>query len=267
MGEIYTAHDMPKSLHSVEDHVQAIVETRRSSANGRFKPVDAGVERVADVIAGAGAVIADRLSDQGFRWSASTATFSRKVGIFKHTIRFQGDSENRSGLHVGVALYAQVTATALAQWRRLHSGRSDGMLWATQVGYLSEAHSYLKWQLADAALRASEIESMVLAIRNFVLRVFERYAAPETLVQHMHECREMLRTPSWAVEIALWLQSPQTAEEIVAAFLIARREEADSFWQHHQRFQLRLPKEEPFGYAAGLAWMCVKHGLSVPDKA
>jgi hypothetical protein len=263
MIEVQSSPDMPKSLHSIDDHVQDIVETRRSSAAGRFKAVDVGAERVADVIAGAGSAIAQALSDQGFRWSAGKAVFSRKVGIFTHTIRLQGDAENRSGLHVGVSMHAAVTSTALGQWRRDHCGRSDPMLWATQVGYLSEAQGYLKWQLLDPALRAAEIESMVSAIRDWVLPVFDKYTTPEMLKQHLHERRELLHAPHWAIEIALWLQSPQTAEEIAAAFLIARPEEAASFWQHHRRFQARLPKEAPFADAAALAWTCVTHGLSV----
>jgi hypothetical protein len=257
---------MPKSLHTIDDHVQSIVETRRRTAAGRFNAVGDDVERVADVIAGAGAVIAEVLSEHGFRWSAGKSAFTRKVGIFKHVIRFQGDADNRSGLHVGVSLHAEVTSTALAQWRRSHCGRANGaILWATQVGYLSDAHSYLKWQLVDAALRASEIDSMVSAIRDWVLPVFEVYSAPETLVQHLDTRRELMHAPHWAIEIALWLQSPQTAEDIVAAVLIARPGEADAFWQHHRRFQARLPVETPFAYAAALAWTCVKHGVSVPD--
>jgi hypothetical protein len=257
---------MPKSLHSIDDHVQAIVESRRTTATGRFTAADPGAERVADVIAGAGAVIAEALADQGFRWSPGKSTFSRKVGVFKHTIRFQGDAENRSGLHVGVAMHAEVASTALAQWRRVHCGRYDAYLWATQVGYLSEAHSYLKWQLVDPAHRASEIDSMLSAIRDWVLPVFGIYSDPAVLERNLVERRELLKAPMWAVEIALWLQSRQTAEEIVAAFLIARSDEADSFWLHHQRFQASLPDETPFQYAAALAWTCVKHGVLVPDR-
>ena len=255
---------MPKSLHSIDEHVGAIVEIRRNLVSERFKPTAPDAERVADVIAGAGAVIAQALAEHGFVWSASKSTFTRKVGIFKQVIRFQGDSDNRSGLHVGVALHAEVTSTVLAKWRREQATRDSGILWATQVGYLSEAHSYLKWQLVDPLVRATEIDSMLRAIRDWVLPVFDHYITPEILLRNLHERRELLHIPAWAVEIAIWLQSPQDAEAIVAAFLIARPLEADSFWQHHRKFLTRLPKEEPFAHAASMAWMCVKYAVAVP---
>lgn len=256
------SHNMPKSFHTIEDQVNAIVETRRITAAGQFAPVEAGVERVADVIAAAGAIIAESLSTTGFSWSPGKSTYTRKLGIFKQQIRIQGDADNRSGLHVGVSLHADVTSSALARWRRDHGTGNSAIVWATQVGYLTEAHGYLKWQLVDPDTRGAEVDSMLDTVRNHVLPVFQHYATPETLLQQLECRRELLTTPAWALEIAMWLQSPQSAQAIVAAFLGAQPNQADSFKQHLEKFRNRLPKEAPFAHAAALAWMCIRYAVA-----
>jgi hypothetical protein len=258
---------MPKSLHTIDDHVNAIVETRRITATGQFKPVEPGSERVADVIAGAGAIIADALAVAGFSWSPGPLTYTRKLGIFKHKIRFQGDSDNRSGLHVGVSLHAEVSSPALARWRREHGTGDSPLVWVTQVGYLSDAHAYLKWQLVDPGTRAAEVASMLATVRDHVLPVLDHYATAESLLQQFECRRELLTTPAWALEVAMWLQSPATAQALVSAFLIARPTEADSFWQHLEKFRTRLPRETPFPHAAALAWMCIKYAIAPTAEA
>lgn len=214
---------MPKKLLSLEDHTQDIREARGRSRAGQFQAVPADTELVADVVQSCCGAVAAAFAAEGFRWAKSGLRFSRKVGPFTQIVSFQSDSANTSGHHVAVAMHAQVKSTALEKWRKDNGGvADDASLWITQVGYLSPAHEYLKWQLADPATRAAEIQSMIDTVRKLVLPAFDACSSMESLSDRLLERREITRYPDWALDIALWADNKNAAKGLIKMLLETR---------------------------------------------
>ncbi len=214
---------MPKKLLSLDDHTAAIRAARSRSGAGQFQAVPAGTELVADVVQSSCGAVASAFAAEGFRWAKSGLRFSRKMGPFTHIVSFQSDSANTSGQHVAVAMHAQVKSSSLEKWRKDNGGVTDSAnLWISQVGYLSPAHEYLKWQLADPAGREAEIQNMIDTVRRLVLPAFEACSSQESLSTQLLERREITRVPDWALDIALWLDSKKAAQGLVRILLETR---------------------------------------------
>lgn len=259
---------MPKKLRSLDDHVEDISTSRDRSGAGRFQPVAAGTELVGDVVLTSCSTVAEAFADQGFRWAKSGLRFSRKVGPFTHIVSFQSDSANTSGHYVAVAMHAQVKSAALEKWRQAHNGvTDDASLWITQVGYLSPAHEYLKWQLVDPLARAGEIQSMIDTVRNLVLPAFDACSSMENLSARLLERSEIVRYADWALDIALWVGNKQAAESLVKIFLESRPDLAGFFYQEYER-QRRAPivGTSANRYQA-LVRLCIDHALQIPGLA
>ncbi len=255
---------MPKSLNSLDDHLADIVEARRRTQAGRFQRVAPGTERVADVMEGACAQVAQAFAEQGFRWARSGLHFSRKQGGFTHIVSFQADSENTSGLHVGVSMHVRVKSAELARWREAQGVTTGDHVWAAQVGYLSPAHEYLKWQLADPASRTAEVASMVATVRELALPALEVCSSKEQLSLHLLERREITWIEDWAVDIALWLGNKPAAEALLQQYLMSspRVEPQFAACVAHE-CQSRSPSR-PDHRLHALAWVALKHGLAMP---
>ncbi len=258
---------MPKTLHTLDDHVQDTIEARRRTQSGRFQPVATGTERVADVISSSCASVADAFTNIGFRWSKSGLRFSRKIGPFTHIVSFQADSANSSGSNVVVSLYAQVKSGELSKWRE-SAGVADGdNVWITQLGYLSIAHEYFKWQLVDPDTRQSEIESMIKAIRELALPAFEACSSKNSLSANILERREITSGRDWSVDTALWVENNTAATTLVLADLSASPRNASNFHEYYRQ-EIRNPSLiKPLNRTHRLACTCVKHKLQIPSTA
>ncbi|MFS2036171.1 hypothetical protein ACEN8I_19275 [Polaromonas sp. CT11-55] len=255
---------MPKSLRSLDDHVQDTLDARRRTQSGRFQPAAPGTERVADVIASSCAAVAGAFAGLGFRWSKSGLHFSRKVGPFTHIVSFQADSANSSGAHVGVALHARTKSAELARWREANGVTTGDYVWGTQIGYLSQAHEYLKWQLVDPARRQEEIDSMVKTIHELAMPAFDVCCTKETLSARLLERREMTWIPDWAVDIALWVGNKAAAEALVLKKLESPPGMAAQFIEYY-RIEVSAPSlSRPDDRNHCLAWVARRHGLQVP---
>ena len=256
---------MPKSLRTLDDHTQDVLDARRRSAGGRFQPVPAGTERVADVITNSCAAVAEAFRGTGFRWSKSGLRFSRKVGLFSHIVSFQADGDNHSGSHVGLSMHAQVTSRGLATWREVNGTTTGSNVWISQVGYLSAAHEFVKWQLVDPLSRPAEIESMVSTVNALAMPAFEVCTSKERLCAHLLERREITWQADWAVDIALWVGNKSAAEHLVAQYLQAQPRLAPAFYEHYRHHVEHLGHSRPVDRLACLAWACAKHQMVVPS--
>ena len=256
---------MPKSLRSLDDHTQDTLDARRRTQSGRFQTVAPGTERVADVIASSCAAVAGAFSGLGFRWSKSGLHFSRKVGPFTHVVSFQADSANSSGSHVGVAMHARTRSAELARWREANGGVTTGdHLWGTQIGYLSAAHEYLKWQLADPAGRQAEIDSMVKTVHELAIPAFDVCRTRESLSARLLERTEMTWIPDWTVDIALWVGNTAAAEALVLKKLESLPNVTAQFIEFYRTEALAPSLSRPDDRNHCLAWVARKHGLRVP---
>jgi hypothetical protein len=254
---------MPKTLHTLDDHVQDTIEARRRTQSGRFQPVAPGTEHVADVISSSCASVADAFTNVGFRWSKSGLRLSRKVGPFTHIVSFQADSANSSGSHVVVSLHAQVKSGELSKWRE-SAGVADGdNVWSTQLGYLSVAHEYFKWQLVDPDTRQSEIESMIKTIRELALPAFDACSSKNSLSTNILERREITSVRDWSVDTALWVENNTAATTLVLAYLSASPHNASNFHEYYRQEIQNLSLKKPLNRTHRLAWTSVKHRLPI----
>jgi hypothetical protein len=254
---------MPKSLRSLDDHTQDTLDARRRSRAGRFQATPPGTERVADVVTESCATVAKAFESQGFRWAKSGLRFSRKVDSFTHIVSFQSDAANTSGAHIAVAMHAQVKSSALAKWRTLNGATASSNVWISQIGYLSPAHEYLKWQLVDPVTRVAEIASMVAVVRDLALPAFEVCSSTQALSQQLLQRSEITWTPHWAADIALWVGNRAAAEAIVQRFLSSSPGEMPLFFSEYERLRAHPSDVKPLGHARSLAWLCAKHSLAI----
>jgi hypothetical protein len=252
---------MPKSLLTLDDHVQDTVDARRRTQSGRFQQVGPETERVADVIAIFCLSVAEAFASAGFRWAKSGLRFSRKVGAFTHIVSFQADGANSSGAHVGVAIHAQAKNTELAKWREANGVTTGSNIWSTQIGYLSPAHEYLKWQLVDPGSRPAEIASMVQTVRGLAMPAFDISSSKESLSAHLLERREITWIPDWATDTALWLENRSAAESLIHNHIHSRKEIAAGFRVYWQIESTNPSPAKPTERLHCLAWLAVKHGL------
>jgi len=256
---------MSKSLHSLDDHVQEILEARRRTQSVRFQPVAPGTERVADVLANACASVAEAFVDCGFKWSKSGLHFSRKAGLFRHVISFQADRANFSGAHVGVSIHVQAKSADLAKWREADGVTTGDNLWITQIGYLPPAHEYLKWQLVDATTRAAEVRSMISTIRERALPALAVCSNKESLAAQLLDRPEMTWIPDWAVDIALWVGNTGAADVLLGRKLKSRPDLLPHFNKYWGMEAAAPSTSRPADRLHCLAWAARKHGLSVPS--
>lgn len=255
---------MPKSLRSLDDHVQDTLDARRRVQSGRFQPVAPGTERVADVVASSCAAVAEAFVGEGFRWSKSGLRFSRKVGPFTHVVSFQADGANSSGSHVGVAIHAQTKCSELATWREANGVTTGDNIWISQIGYLSPAHEYLKWQLVDPATRQAEVASMVKTIHELAIPAFDVCRTKQGLSTRLLERREITWIPDWAVDVALWVGNKAAGEALVLAKLASPPDVTGRFMEF-SRIEASTPSlTRPADRTHCLAWVARKHGLQVP---
>lgn len=258
---------MPKSLLSLDDHVQDIVNARRRTQSGRFQQVAPDTERVSDVIASSCASVAEAFAATGFRWSKSGLHFSRKVGSFTHIVSFQADGANSSGSHIGVAIHAQAKSTELAKWREANGVATGSNIWSTQIGYLAPAHEYLKWQLVDPVTRPAEIASMVKTVHELAIPAFHISSSKESLSAYLLERREITWIPDWATDTALWLGNRTAAELLIQIHINSRKEVAAEFNAYWQIETKNPSPAKPTARLHCLAWLTVKHGLRVQGAA
>lgn len=256
---------MPKSLGSLDDHVQDTLDARRRTQSGRFQSVAPGTERVADVVLSSCAAVAEAFAEFGFRWSKSKLHFSRKVGAFTHIVSFQADRENSSGSHIGVSIHAQSKNVELAQWRDKSGVATGDNIWITQIGYLSHAHEYFKWQLVDPATRQAEIDSMVSTIHELAMPAFEICSSKENLAANLLDRYEMTWIPDWAVDIALWVGNTAAADALVRSKL-EKPPDVTAQFNHYYQLETSKPSlSRPEDRIHRLAWVAKMHGLHVPS--
>lgn len=256
---------MPKILRSLDDHTQDILEARRRSQSGRFQAVPAGTELVGDVVTNSCAAVAGAFVAEGFRWAKSGLRFSRKVGSFTHIVSFQSDGENTSGRHVAVAMHAQVKSIALEKWRTNNGIAEGSNVWIAQVGYLTPAHEYLKWQLVDPATRADEINDMIETVRNVVLPAFDVCFSIKSLSDRILERQEIIWIPDWAVDIALWVGNKDAAEALISLFLESKPHLVPFFFSEYERQRVAPLQTKPNDRFQSLIWSCINHSLRVPN--
>jgi hypothetical protein len=258
---------MPKSLRSLDDHVQDTLDSRRRTQSGRFQPVAPDIERVTDVVTSSCTSVAEAFAPDGFRWSKSGLRFSRKVGTFTHIVSFQSDAANSSGSHVVVSIHAQAKSAELAKWRETNGVTTGDNLWITQIGYLSPAHEYLKWQLVDPVTRQSEVASMVKTVSELAVPAFSICSTKQDLSAQLLERPEMTWIPDWAVDVALWVGNRAAAEVLINNHLASRSDLTARFIGYTQ-IETRSPSESrPTDRLHGLAWVARKHGLKAPSAA
>lgn len=257
---------MPKSLHSVEDHVADIVSARERATGGKFQAAAPGAERVADVIDAAGLEISKALSESEFKWSKTRRTLTRRTKHFSHEISFQGDAENTSGIHIGVSVHTCVRSKELGAWRETNAGRNYSGVWASQIGYLDGSFNYLKWQLLDKDRRQSEIDSIVSTIEVLALPAFEPFRFKGELVEHLLQLNQLARNPYNAIDIALWLGNVAAAKEFLNQYLRTKEHARKEFLGHYENELRKLspipPTDSP---EQRLAWVLVRNGVELED--
>ncbi|WP_295748282.1 hypothetical protein [Undibacterium sp.] len=256
---------MPKKLLSLNDHTQDILDARRRSHAGRFQAVPVGTELVGDVVANSCSAVANAFVAEGFRWAKSGLRFSRKIGPFTHIVSFQSDGANTSGCHVAVAMHAQVRSSALEKWRKSNGAAEGANVWITQVGYLTPAHEYLKWQLVDPATRADEINNMIKTVRSIVLPAFDVCSTTTSLSDRILERREIVWTPDWAADIALWVGNKDAAESLVRIFLESKPHLVPLFLSEYERQRLTPLQTKPVEGLQSLVWLCINQSLRIPN--
>lgn len=258
---------MPKSLRSLDDHVQDTLDARRRTQSGRFVAVAAETERVADVVATSCASVAEEFAAIGFQWSKSGLRFSRRLGKFTHVVSFKPDGTNSSGSHVAVSIHVQARSTELAKWRETSGVTTGDNIWMSQIGYLSAAHEYLKWQLVDPATRQVEIASMVKTIKEIAIPALAVCSTKEALSAQLLERREITWIPDWAVDVALWVGNIAAAEALVQSHL-ASRSDLTAMFIEYSRYEAANPSSaRPTDRLHRLAWVARKHGLRTPSAA
>ena len=262
------AEAMPKKLISPFDHVQDILASRNRTHSGKFQAVPAGTELVKDIVAGSCAAVAEAFVADGFRWAKSGLRFSRKVGPFTHIVSFRADGANTSGHYVAVTMQAQVKSSALKQWRTDNNGATDtDNVWSRQAGYLTAAHEYFKWQLLDPANRADEIDHMIATVRDIVLPAFEVCSSMQSLTDHMLERPEIVWTPHWSIDIALWLGNKQAAEKLLGIYLTQRPDLLPLFQAEYEQ----RPRQEPLidvpVHILSFLRLCINASLRLPSPA
>lgn len=256
---------MPKTLLSPFDHVQDILASRNRTHAGKFQAVPTGTELVKDIVASSCAAVAEAFVVDGFRWSKSGLRFSRKVGPFTHIISFRADGANASGHYVAVTMSAQVKSSALKKWRLANNGAADNdYVWIRQVGYLTAAHNYFKWQLIDPASRADEINHMIATVRDIVLPVFEVYSSMQCLSAHMLERSELTR-PDWSIDIALWLGNKQAAEKLLGIYLEQRPDLLPLFQAEYEQRPRLAPLIDVPAHILSFLRLCIKASLQLPN--
>jgi hypothetical protein len=258
---------MPKSLLSLDDHIQDTIDARCQTRSGRFQKVSSDTERAADVISSSCASVAEAFAATGFRWSKSALSLSRRLGSFTHIVSFQADGTNSSGSHVGIAIHAQTKCTELAKWRESNGVTTGSSIWITQIGYLSPAHEYLKWQLVDPITRQAEIASMVQTIRDLAIPAFDVANSKKSLSTHLVERREITWIPDWAVDTALWLENRPAAEALIRNHIYSRKEMATDFRVFWQMESKNPSPSKPTNRLHCLAWLAVKYDLQVNNEA
>lgn len=260
---------MPKSLTSVEDHVADILETRGATQSGRFTPRDPGAETVSQVVDECMLHIDAALTPEGFRYAKSRRRFSKKNPEFAFEVWFQGDSENMSGIHVGLAAHASVKSKSFRQWKQSVGLDDNDYVWAAQLGYLSEEHSYFKWQFADPSKRKAEIDDMVQRVKQLALGTFAVYETGQTLRDQLLQRRELLTYPRRGIELALWLKNKRAAEALVAVELQRRRFDRTEFSNAVTKFRARGIGFSLQGHAqeVALAALVVNFNLQIPTDS
>lgn len=224
-------------------------------------------ERVTDVVGSSCASVAEAFAPEGFRWSKSRLRFSRKVGAFTHIVSFQTDGANSSGSHVGVSIHAQAKSTELAKWRETDGVTTGDNIWITQIGYLSPAHEYLKWQLVDPVTRQVEVASMVKTVHELAMPALAACSSKETLSAQLLERREITWIPDWAVDVALWVGNKVAAEALINSHLASRSDLTPKFIEYSQVEATSPSASRPADRLHSLAWVARKHGLRVPSAA
>jgi hypothetical protein len=92
-------------------------------------------------------------------------------------VSFQSSHNNVAGEYVSLVIFANVWSRRLKEWRREHFPilAEREYVAGGQIGNLVEPHSWLEWNLADAAQRDAEMRDAEEAIRRLALPYFAAF--------------------------------------------------------------------------------------------
>lgn len=255
---------MSKSLTTLDSHVSSIIETRQKTKNARFKALPAGVERVEDVIRQAVDYLGDSLTPLGFKAAPSKLTFSRKSEETTQVIALRLNAGNLSGVTVQVSVDALVRSTSYKRWTEEHGTKyANEHLWVQQLGYLTEHHDYLTWELVDPTARGGELRDLLSKIQCIALPAFSAWSDMESICRAVFRRTELERI-DWLMEIALWCGNPAVAKSLAEKHLQLHPKDLPEFLIELARFQANPTFSEPkHSPVSGAAFLAARYELEV----
>ncbi|MDQ0251390.1 hypothetical protein J2W22_003454 [Sphingomonas kyeonggiensis] len=197
----------------------AAADARRNPNLAAEKPRDA-------ILAGLG-IIAKALAADGFAYTPSGPKLSRKAGDLTFTLSVQSDRNNIAGRRAAVWIHAAIYSRSLAGWRKHHSSpwvrpaaQFPIPIITTQLGYLSEAASWLEWDFVDAARRDVVADQLLSLIRAGAYPLFSTFERSPEAVPALANLD--LQSPEGILSYLLASGEPTLARQTLRDYLAAR---------------------------------------------
>ncbi len=213
---------MGKVVSSVGEMIADIAQQKHAAAIARGRP-DASAERPADVAAQCLSVVAASLSPDGYASRVRGRRLVKKRGDFTYEISFQLDRNNHAGGRVAVWPHAAIGSLKLQRWLN-ENGTPWGRLPSYssafaggQIGHLRLPRTWMEWDFADRATRASSLHDLITAIRQIVLPFFAMFKDPDAAIR-IFEATELL-APTWAIEYAQAHRGRDAANRVIRSVL------------------------------------------------
>ncbi len=89
----------------------------------------------------------------------------------------------------------------------------------------------------------------------------------QSLSDHMLECPEIVRTPQWAIDTALWLGNKQAAENLLCIPLEQRPDLLPLFQAEYEQRPRLAPLIDVPAHVLSFLRLCMKSSLRLPGPA
>lgn len=209
-------------------------------------------------------MVATAFRVDGYLYSKSGQTMTRKVGNVAYRIRFQSSHRNVAGAFIAVWPYATVHSHELMMWRESHplpnlaTDRVAGGL----LQNLGDHPSQFDWNLADSDARAQTIQNIVYELRALALPYFDRFTTPSSVIAGLVRRDIPAMTPLAALEYTLCFGSVNAANQVLQHLLRRHPGWVQRYREHLRDYQANgLPPWQTTQHGDELAFATYAYGL------
>ena len=207
-------------MRNVNELVNKILDTRKKTEPHRFKTLNQDVEKVSDVLNDLMLKLSEHFASYNFKYSKSKKQIHKTTNGFRHEITCESDSNNLSGVQIGIGFQISVKNNKFKAWEsEVFPYDGSENLVVSSIGDLVAKDRYFKWDLVDPSSRSDKIDEIINLVEKYVLPFFENFNSRDKYAEFLKQSDFRVVFKHYAVEHAVWLGEISLAHKLIEEIL------------------------------------------------